>query len=231
MNFGQLQDRVETYVLDLPTATLAEIPGWINSAMRAAQDRHNFRFMEASTQFTTTAATRKLADLPATWKEHRALPYLTADDGATREIHWAASSSEMVRLFGVSTTLDIGDPEFVHENGDQLDVWPFPDGLSDYAGGEYRVTVPYWSRFADMSLDADTNWLTQNAADYLTFYATAEAMTFNREEERAAVYVSKAERDFTRLVRRDKRSRLDNRFTMGFHRDVHATRFQRRRAG
>jgi hypothetical protein len=231
MNFGQLQARVKAYLIDVPAATDAEVPAFLNAALRTAQDRHNFRFMEAEASFVTVEGERVLGALPDDWKEHRALPYLLGVSGSTAEVEWAASRSEMVRLFGESVTLDAGAPKFVLETATQLHIYPFPDGRSLHPDGEYRIFVPYWSRLPDMTAGVDSNWFTDNAADYLTFFATAEGMVINREEERASVYVTKAENEFQRLVRRDKRSRLDNRFTLGFHHGVHATRFQRRRTG
>lgn len=219
--FAELKSRVEDYVLDLPSETEALVGEWINKAMREAEERHNFRHMEAEASFTTVEGQRSLGDKPDDWKEARTAPWLLFNDGDSREIAWAASESDMIRTYAVEDADDEGRPEFVLETPDGFEVYPFPDGRSDYSDDEYRVKIPYWARTDNLSGDNDTNWWTDEAHWYLTYAAVAEGMIFNREEERAQTYILKAENELQREVRLDKRSRLPRRLTLTRRGDVY----------
>lgn len=227
-NFQEIRNRVEEYLIDLPSETGALVPNWVNRAVRVAEDRHNFRHMEAEVEYTTLEGDRELGPLPEQWKEFRALPWLHLGDGAAREIYWAADQSEALRLYSEDDPDDIGAPRHILQTDANFEVFPFPDGQSLWDDGEYRVRVPFWRRTAALTASTDENWFTANAEWYLVYAAVGEGMLFNREEQRAEIYITKAETEFQRLVRTDKRSRLDNRFTFAAYRDARATRFQPR---
>lgn len=230
--FGEIKARVGEYMTDLPDSAPTLIGQWINHAARDAMERHNFRFMEATAAFTTSPGQRVLGAIPADWKEARALPWHIDGEGGgagatPREFDWAATETETVRLFGDDSVLDRGAPKMLRQTETQLLIYPFPDDLSRWSDGNYRVRVPYWKYLPDLTGDADTNWFTLNADWYLTHAATASGLTFNRDEQRAAVYLQMAERELRRLISKDKRAGLTI-GTIGFYRDVHATRRQAR---
>lgn len=217
--FAQIKARVERYLIDLPEGVDDEINGWVNEGVRTAQERHSFRVMEATAQFTTTAGTQALTK-PADWKEMRVFPWLD-EDGETKEIRWAPSHSEMVRAYDVDADIDIGAPEYILETDTQLIIYPIPDDNSLNTDGNYIINVPYWKYLAELSADADTNFFTETMEDYCVFFAVSEGMVFNREEDRAAVYVNKAAGKFNQAVRLDKRSRLPRRLTLAPNKDVY----------
>ncbi len=74
--FAEVKTDVERYLVDLPSATLALVPTWVNAAMRAAQDRYNFPDYADTLEVETASGTRILAAKPSDWKEFRALPWL-----------------------------------------------------------------------------------------------------------------------------------------------------------
>lgn len=236
--FAEIQQRVRNHVIDLPTETEGEIPGWVNRAIRFAQEVHNFRFMEATAPFTTVEDTRKLGDIPDDWKEKRADPWLLEGDGGTMEIRWLPSESEAVRRYSETDANETGPPRHILETPDELHVYPFPDTNSLHSDGDYRVRVPYWKYLPELEADGDTNWFTDNAADYVVWKAAAEGMLFNRDFEMASLWAVKAGEfdantgrmtgELARLVRVDKRSRLSRRITLVPHRDVYAVRDQLR---
>lgn len=243
-SFATLKARVESYMVDAPTETVALIGHWLNGAAKYAMDTHNFRFMEETAAFTTdsTAATiaekRALGDKPDDWKEARTDPWLLEGDGGTKEIRWLPSESEAVRQYAEEDPYDKGEPRSILETPDGFLVYPLPDGQSLWSDGEYRVRIPHWKYLSDLSEDSDTNWFTTNTEDYLTWKATAEAMLFNRDEQRGALWAAKAGTfdpatgkmtgELARIIRLDKRSRLPRRLTLAVRRDVYAPTTQRR---
>lgn len=214
MDYITIQNHVKNYLLDLPDETEALIPDWINLALREFEEPHNYRYMEASQEYITTVADRNLGVLPAGWKESRGFPYIKRFDGGRREIDWGASNSDMVRQYSDDSDIDKGAPQFLLELPDSLQVYPYPDGNSDYGDGEYVIEVPYWIFSEELTLPGDTNWVTDNYPWYLIYAATAKGMIFNREEERATGYIGLANDQVTRARRQDKRSRLPDRMSL-----------------
>ncbi len=224
--FQTLQDRVTRRVIDLPASVVTEVPDLINKALRTLQEQHNFRVMETETaQLTTTIATRPLsAAVPANFKEFRGRPYLVRDDGATRDLLLAANRTAVLDRFSLNDPNDKGEPRVLLEpeptddtGARTLHVYPFPDGLSDWTGGEYRVVVPYWRYVAALSDGADENWFTTNAEWYLVFAATAEAFYLDWDEARGQLWATRAGDfapdgrgvgEFARVLRQDKLARL-----------------------
>lgn len=226
--FSAIKTSVQDWTIDDPAVTVAKIGAWINKAVRDAQDAHNFRHMEATQAFVTVVVTRSLGNTPTLWKEKRDRPWLTDNLSGTQELDWLPSRSEAIRRFNDSTTLDKGGPKVLLELDGSFEVFPFPDGASDYGDSEYRIAIPYWAYLAALSSDADTNWFTDNAEHYLVFAAAAEAMTFNRDYENAAVLQEKSKGELRKLIRKDKRSRLARRITLTPVRDVRAATNQPR---
>ena len=105
MTFAQIKARVESYLIDVPTATAAEVGGWVNQAIRTAEERHNFRIQESSIQFVTVLGQRTLGTKPSDWKESRMAPWLLDGDSETREIFWS-TESDVIRSFSDSS-LDV----------------------------------------------------------------------------------------------------------------------------
>lgn len=234
MEFSELQSEVEFWLLDLPTGLSAKIPGWINEAIRRAQERHNFRCMEDELLPVTVDNQRELvADKSATftWKEMRGKPYYYRQDGSTEEIDWAPSESEMIRTFAIqlpdesnTTPADEGPPRYLLERDTSIDVFPLPDDQSDWNNGNYRVVIPCWKYLDDLVGDNDTNWFTTNNPYYIIWKATAIGFMANRDEERGEFYEGKAKTLFMELRSTDKRSRLGDRLTLARKNDVYAGR-------
>ncbi len=232
-DLATLRTRVQARLVDITASITAEVDELINAAIREAEDEHNFKIMEASVEYTTTLATRLLNALPTDWKESRAKPYLREGQGGilgTHNIQWAPSSAEMVRLYSLDDPNDKGEPQFIHENSvdDQFDVYPFPDGASQWNDSEYRVTIPYWKYLGDLVNDGDTNWFTHNMQGYVQDRATAEGFLLNWDEERAAVWLTSARVKLDRAKKLDKRTRFPRDFTLAMSRDVFAPSHSRR---
>lgn len=230
-DLATLRQRVKDYLIDVPAETENLIDTWINKAARQAQEKHNFWVMAENLSLTTTAGVRTLGSLPADWKERRADPWLHFGTDGSAHIDWAVSEAQMIALYSEDDPDDKGEPVFILETGANFEVFPFPDGESRWDDGEYRVAIPYWAYLAELSQDGDTNWFTDNAEWYLLFFAVAEGMFFNREEERAAQYLQRATNEFERLRSQSKRSRLGRSETLAPQAGVYSTRGGRSRSG
>lgn len=220
MNFGEIEERVKSYILDLPEETDELVPDWINQAVREAEDRYNFRHMEATIQVQTVVGVRELTAPNSRYKAQRADPFLLYKNGSTREIDWAPSQSDMLRQFPEASedpTRGAGAPQFLlevydeYESAYELHVYPLPDGNSDWANGEYRVRVPYWRYSVDLVDGGDTNFFTLNAPFYLIYRATSLGCEFNRDEQRGQYYLGKAEGEYQRIVGSAKRAKVGRR--------------------
>lgn len=221
--FSQIQERVNRRVIDLPPAVVAEVPLLVNEAIKEAQRRHNFRIMEAELEATTVAGQRLLAALPADWKEKRAKGYVRlGQDGAvgTLPVYWLASKEEAIRRYPLDDPFSTGTPRRLLEVDGELLVFPFPDTLSQWNDGNYRVVVPYWKYLPELVNPADTNWFTDNAEQYVFMWATGEAFAVNWDLERSLYWKTRAEKQFRLAQQADKRSRIERGMTLQVHRDV-----------
>lgn len=216
--FSSIQTRVERRVIDLPAAVVAEVPALVNSALRDLQKDHNFKVMEAVLSATTTVNTRTLTSTPADFKEFRGQPYYFNNDGTVRRLVVAASREDIWgpidhwgwiddEITGNPLVLLDGEPTNVLGQRN-LDVYPLPDGNSDYDTGEYPITIPYWKFLPDLVSGSDENWFTDNAELYLIFQATSEAFSVDWDTEHAMEWERKAMQQRQRVLHADKLYRL-----------------------
>ncbi len=234
--FAQIQTRVNRRVIDLPSAVTAEVPTLVNEAMKRLQRRHNYKCMEAETAIlTTTIATRTLstAAVPSDFKEYRGSPYYITDAGAFAEMLTAANKNAVQREFSVDDANSIGAPVVLLDDlpSDEANtrswaIYPFPDGASDYSDGEYRIQIPYWQYLTVMTNDADTNWFTVEAEEYLTNQAASLAFGLDWDEERMAIYAQLAATEEKDVKDADKKFRLGGVDTLVPRRDVHGSRLR-----
>lgn len=212
--YGQLQADVQTNVIDTPSSVVGSVPQFINEAMKTLQRAHNFKVMEAITSLTTTLGARTLT-LPSNFKEAREQPYVQRFEGDSYKLFWLPDRTEGVRLFGNSAEIDTGEPTMLldAEPSDELgtriwEVFPYPDGFSDYDDGEYRIVVPYWKFLNVLSASGDQNWFTINADEYLRRKATSMAFHMNWDEERGTYWETLAKEKFQEAINTDKKLRL-----------------------
>ncbi len=197
----------------MPTAITTETGDLVNWAMETLQDEHNFWVMQAETAVTSTSlATRDLMVLPSNFKSPRGKPYEIWNDGNTQDLNWGANREAVYDLFTHSDANDKGPPEvlLISEPDDEsgtanIEVYPYPDGNSDYVDGEYRIVIPYWKWLTALSGDSDQNWFTNNAEHYLVAKATARGFALNWDEERMAVWEQLAAGELRKVLKKDKR--------------------------
>lgn len=216
----ELQNEVKTKLIDTPTAIQTIAPKLVNRALKTLQ-AHNFMVMEAEQAYVTVLNQRSLGSLPGDFKEFRGEPWMQQFTSAkVRPITVATSREGLLRaidpddtgwphavLNGMPTTLGVRT----------LEVYPLPDGLSDYTDGEYRITLPYWRYMVDLSAPGDTNWFTINAEEYIVYKAVAEGFAMDWDEQRSAVWEQKAELERKKVIKIDKMLQVSAMRTMVPH--------------
>lgn len=159
---GDIQARVLRRVIDAPPSVVAEIQDLVNDAIREAEDRTDFPWMSSQIAYTTIVNQRTLGAVPGDWKKWREKPYYTEfTDGKARGLIIPpndAAASMAISADRTDRPYYLTRSDLVAATGSSdFNVYPLPNGLSDYADGEYRVTIPYWRYLPDLSANSDTN--------------------------------------------------------------------------
>jgi len=214
--FSTLQTRVQSNIIDLPTAVLNQVNTFINAAILALQEIHDFQVMEAEKQYITPVQTPTqthiLGQIPANWKSVRGNPYYVLSAGSTRGLLWQPDREYLYReyeptdpnqtgaprrlLLGEATNDTLSDPD----NPDlslaalNIEIYPYPDGSSDWTDGNYRVHIPYWTYLPQLSAGTDTNWFCADGprAEFVVAYATRMGFEMDWDEQRAAYWQRQA---------------------------------------
>lgn len=221
--YAEIQDRVSGNIIDLPTFVTNEVPKLINSAMVSLQKAHNFKVMEGLVSAEETAADDPvLMALPARFKEWRGKPWYVADSGTTHIMSIAPTRESIIKSFSADRTgppqyLLLAEPVDANTETPTLSVFPIPDGGSDWGNGEYRIYIPYWKYLAPLSADADTNWFTVNAEDYLVEKATSLGFQRDHNYDAMAIWAQTAEMWKKEIIKADKLLRLSGVETLVSH--------------
>jgi hypothetical protein len=210
--FLELRNRVSDEVIDLPAAVTARVGEFVNDALKWAQNRYNFEVMEEEEDYVTVEGQRLMdpAALPADFKAFRLAPQEIPRLNRPRKIFWAPDRLEAERALGSDPDLDFGEPRVLLPakmgltGARNLEVYPFPDGNSDYDDGEYRVRIYYWKFLPELSADGDTNWLTVNGKEFIVARAASRAFRMNHNEEMETRFLATAQAEYLEVVRQDK---------------------------
>jgi hypothetical protein len=200
--FLDLQTQVKDLLVDLPLSVKEYVKTLIREAIKDLQIRHNYRVMRAAFVVSTTINNHVVGNLPGDWKQPRRNPWYTTAVGDEREIAWIGNEEdELFRRYAATDVITKGAPAhlFARTVGSdgtlQLEVYPLPDGLSDWTDesssfpvGEYNLYVPYYRYMANLELDTDANWFTVHASRAVVSQAAAQGFLKNWDEQRAAVH-------------------------------------------
>lgn len=219
VNFSDLQTEVNLLVIDTPTAVQVLVPRFINRAIRKLQSKHDFKATEASFQVITEVGTRRLDTVPTDWKKPRGRPYITRRLGGSKDIFFTSNEAEARVAYGGNTDLDYGEPALINEHvvHGVFEVYPYPDGMSDYDDGEYRINILYWKTFPDLVAPSDHNWFTDNAEQWIIYQSVAEAFYAIEDEDRAKLWEQRAAREYLDVIKIDKYRRLADFDTLAYH--------------
>lgn len=219
MTYAEIKAAVFRALIDATVAVQTDIPRLVNQAIVDIEGRFNFKAMQANQAYVTTTGSRTLTPgtIPADFKEYRGKPYYTENLGGSRELDLVSKSSIMHRRWA---TDDIGDPHQLLVDAGVLEVWPLPDGIGDYPDGEYRITLPYWKLLPDLVNDADTNWFTLNAPQYIINWAVSEGFALDWDEKRSDWWGTRAEKEALRIIIQGKKEYLSETETLIPHQGV-----------
>ena len=210
-SFSELQARVRRNIIDLPTQVSAAVPDLINAALSEVMEEHDFWFTRSQSDLVTTLNTRVLGAVPSDFRKYRGEPWdQPFTDGAKPRPLSVAAHHEGA-LKGFSPTA-IGSPRVLVEGlpsdtgARNWEVYPLPDGTSDYVNGEFRISIPYYRYPLELVNDGDTNWITANAvgAKFLEYHATGAGFFLDWDETRGAAWMQRAEISRKRLIKLDK---------------------------
>jgi len=215
--FTELQTEVQGIIIDLPTFVVAQVPKQINRALRKLQRRHNFKVMEAlNPAIVTTLGNRGLGAVPSDFKEVRGRPYTQHNSGEKTFLSLVNGRDAVLTEFSANNADDEGAPVVILDaepdvfNARSFEVYPSPDGNSDYGDGEYRVVIPYWRYLPSLSAGGDANWFTIRADDWLVYQAAGYCFLIDHDPTNATLWFQLAAGEFKDVVSEDKSSRIAN---------------------
>lgn len=137
--------------------------------------------------------------------------------------------------------------------GMQASLWPYPDGQSNYTGTttvpmpdglgnalsvpatQYPILLPYFRYLPPLVQGTDQNWFTDNAEDFIVWYASAQGFRLNWDFEKAEMLedmalgksyreTGKVGGDALRVINIDKRRALRGLGTLEMRPDVYGHR-------
>lgn len=211
--FLDLQNRVKERVIDLPPTVQANIPLLVNEAILSAQRKYNFRSMEGSQLMVSTVGSlTPTNNVIPNFKEYF--------DKGPYTMRFLVKAHRYVTATGPDAALaalaDINNPSeprylinSVDINGNySFTLAPYPDNLSDWPDGNYRIVVPYYAFTSTLVNDSDANWFTNFMYDYIYREATGHAFGLDWDYQSMAVWLQQADVKYQEAVKADKKSRL-----------------------
>lgn len=209
--FLELQTEVSEVVIDLTPAVRARVPRMVNNAIRSIQRKYNFRIMEMLATPTTVAGVTTLTTL-TNFKEYRDLGPQIFHQLRKAEGITTATLQDKDRAINFNPVYP-GKPSYISSAIDANDlatiyVAPYPDQLSDWGDGNYRIHIPYYAYTVDLVNDGDSNWFTNNADDYVVYKAAAEGFGKDWDYDAMALWLQRAEEKYKEVKLADKYSRL-----------------------
>jgi hypothetical protein len=228
--FSELQAKVELRVIDIPNAIELEVADLINQAMRELQRKHNFKVMEAETGGTTDVdadPNNLLVARPSDFKGYRGQPFVRVQYGRNRVLDVLDNRGVAELRYGRDPDESQGCPKAIYEDiptdilsASSFYFAPFPDGASDWDDGEYRIVIPYWKYLPALVADGDENWFTENADEWLVNRATGEAFMLNEDEQRATIWLQRAQTVLKELLDAEAERRMSGITHLVPHTDV-----------
>lgn len=214
MTFADIQAEVAGNIIDLPTFVTNSIPGLINTALQRIQDDHNFKVMEGNlVGQTTTISQQHLVATPTRFKEFRGNPWYVTYNGGIQPMSIVPDLESVNGWYTSGTQGDaprfilLGTPTSDAGLG-YIDVYPLPDGNSDYSDGEYRLTIPYWKYVAPLVNASDSNWFTLNADRWLVDFATSLGFQKDHDYNSLSIWAQTAKDWKLEAIKRDKLQRI-----------------------
>jgi hypothetical protein len=163
-------------------------------ALAEARINRELRVREMLDQVSSSVSEQTIA-LPSDFLE---VYRLTLDTENDVPLEYRPIEDSELRVAGLTS----GQPMWFSILGDDIQLYPAPDGTYDY-------TLDYYARVPALTSSATTNWLMTKAPDLYLFGALCEAESFLQNDERIAIWEAKfqaAKRSLNGADQRAKRS-------------------------
>ena len=206
--FAQIKARVARLVLENGADVTTEIPQYIRDAQAEIEDDRTLKVFESDFE-TTLASGASTLTKPSDWNSIRLEPYLVEDDFTSTKL---SMITERFVIANLSTT-DTGTPKYWREVSDTaFRVYPIADDQGPWSD-DYKVKLPYWKRLDTLTADSDTNWLCDNAENYLLWFATSLALELI-DDPRFIQLFARAKREKARIAAAEARGRMPTGWTL-----------------
>lgn len=212
--FAAIKTDVSQLIIDLPANVQSAVGTLVNGAVRSMQRVYNYRAMEVSTPFITTVGSLALGSIP-NFKEYRDKgPYLLRQLSRSHKLLTALDTDvDQAVLSNADLPME---PEFILNSVNvATGTWtftlaPYPDDLSDWDDGNYRIIIPSYVYTSDLVADADQNWFTNNASDFITYKATAEGFARDWDYDSMAIWLQRASDKLKEIKKADMTNRISS---------------------
>lgn len=177
MQFSEIKTSLASWLdrSDISASVLAEI---INMTVKEIEREWNYRGMQAAA--TGTLSTDNIA-FPTRYKDLKSL-FITTQDGERLLVkrEWSYINSVYPQTSLLKT------PELCASKHDESKIYvrPYPDT-------SYSYTLTSYSYSADLSADADTNWLLTNHWDAVLFGGLKNATPYIKDTQMVSIYLAK----------------------------------------
>lgn len=218
--FASLQSRIESELIDAPSIVTTLVPTWINAGIFWLQCQHSFQVQQSEVQVVTSSTpalgnnqTHILTQLPTDWKSKRGIPYYAWFIGYVQQMEWLLTREVLYRQWNAQDFNQVGPPchLFVGEAenalfppvptnpsnnlvGLNIEVYPYPDGSSDWSDGNYRIRIPYYRYLPALVNPTDANWFTLDGpqAEFVVRYSVWQGFMVLEDEQRANIHKAMA---------------------------------------
>jgi len=178
-NLAAVKAEVLRIVEDHITPLTDAITTHVQRAQKSIEDRCAFPVQESTTFFLTAAGVNYF-QFASDFITDRDEFYTTLKVDSEYVTFLQEISEETERPISA-----VGSPKYwtraLKNDLPGFRILPDDDGLGPFAGPSYGIFVPYFRRLSTLTVDADTNWWTDNLDDVLAWKAAANVYAEMRD--------------------------------------------------
>ncbi len=196
MTYDLLIEDVKSYCEREDDPFLAQIPRFIGMAEnRIASESKPLGFVRtvAGSLAGTTLAK------PVRWRKTKSFSILVGD----QRVYLKERSYEYLRALWPSASLEATPELYADYDFEHFLIAPTPDTA-------YQFELQYWERPEPLSLNNQTNWITQYAPQLLLYGTLIEAMPFLKTSERIAEFQGLYDRALKAIITEDSDRAVDH---------------------
>lgn len=197
MTYLQIQQEVADNLnrADLTT----QIKTWINRIMKNLENRFNFHYMVNTTTALVIASSTSSVAVPTGLKS--VISWFVVDNDT--KVFLKPLSEGSMETVDFDYTPSNGRPRYYNREGNTFYIVPTADNT-------YTNKMKYYKRTDALSVDGDTNYLTDNYPELLVYGACLQAQTVTADTEMIAIWQGMYDNALASLFSEDNISRLIN---------------------